>query len=171
MFTRLQEEMDRQEARLDDKIFDDYKINSIHDIQRILIELDPNKSVGADVPISTDMVAAGESDRLVHYSVSAPTESLSKRKILIDGFTILKARQDLVFKAKSNDNPVVVNGREMKSPITPSIAAYSSIDPLIKRWFGGYRDGLLICWDLPEGKIVYDIFSHRLFKAKESDRG
>ena len=169
MFTRLEEEKERQERRLGEEIFETPKISSIHDIRRVLVDLDPAKSVGRDIPITTEIIAPGEADQLMHYFVSAPTEAVSKRQMLLNGFAILKARNDLLKKAENEQTPILINNREMKSPVVSTVAAYSSIDPLIQRWLGGYRDGLLICWDLPEGKIAYDVFTHRLFKAKPNE--
>lgn len=171
MHEKLYEEFERQEKKLDDRIFTPPTVNNLNDLKAALRELDPATALAQSIPISTELVggATDTEGREIQakYRVSSSTESQSKREILLNGFRLIKAKRDMVTTAKEKVDPVIVNGREMQAPVVDSVGAYMWVDPLIERWFNGYRDGLHICWDLPEGKYKYDIFEHRLFKVKK----
>lgn len=168
MHEKFYEEQDRQEVgRLDDKIFESPKIRTLNDIRRLVHELDPATTITQSVPISTELVGINEQEQQARYAVSASTQSQSKRDVLLRGFKLVKARQDLHAASKEREDPVLVNGREMSAPVIGNLDGFVYIDPLIERWLSAKREGLLICWELPEGKYKYDIFAHRLFKVKQ----
>ena len=65
--------------------------------------------------------------------------------------------------ANSDGETVLINGRSVKPLKIDGVDCVSVVDRLIRDWFGGYRDGILICWDLPDGYTYrYDITNHRL---------
>ncbi len=111
------------------------------------------------------MIASDENGERKTYRVTAMADPTDKRSIVLKGFEFIKARTE--FEAKSRElDPVLVNGREMRPAIRPTISARAWIDPLLDRWFGATREGLLIVWVVKEGKFLYDPFTHKLFKAK-----
>ena len=119
----------------------------------------------SSLPISGEMIASDENGERKTYRVTAMADPTDKRSIVLKGFEFIRARTE--FEAKSHElDPVLVNGREMRPAIRPTIEARAWIDPLLDRWFGATREGLLIVWTVKEGKFLYDPFTHKLFKAK-----
>lgn len=167
MHEKFYEEQERQEAgRLDDTIFQPPTVRTVNDIRRLVQELDPTTTITKSVPVTTQLAGLDKDNVLANYSVSAETKSQSKREILLSGFRLIKAKQDLGAIARERQDPVLVNGREMIAPVVGSTDGYVWVDPLIERWLSAKREGLLICWELPDGKYCYDLFAHRLFRKR-----
>lgn len=169
------EAMDRLEARkalrLDPRqVLQPVEIRTYDDIKRVVAELDPRKNPQqVDIPISTTMVA-NEDNRDVTYRVEAHTRSKSKRDILLEGLNIIKVRLDSAVRIAELQEEVEVNGVVMK----PAALGYKAegtswVDPLIRQWLGGYRDGILICWRLDGWVYRYDIYQHRLTRIQVQD--
>ena len=97
------------------------------------------------------------------FHVSAKTKTNSARDVLVEGLRIAKQREEVAAQVLEKTIPVAVNGKEMKSPPLISRDSLLSIDPVIGRMLGGYRNGYYIQWDLTDGFTYrYDIFEHRL---------
>lgn len=169
MHEELQAEMERQENRLDERIFQPPVVKYLSDIKRLLLELEPKSSSGHDVVISSSMIAEDANGRNVTYKLSAVTSDQSKRAMIVDGMKAVRARLELSNRVKSDVKPVVINGREMTPIVRPIAPAHCWVDDLLQRWFGATRDGLRICWDVEEGRFLYDIFEHKLFRAKPKE--
>jgi len=169
MHEKFQEEMERQERRLDDQIFQPPVVRCLGDIKRLLVELDPGRTFAQTVPISSEMTAEDEQGHVVTYKVSAAADTQNKRSIILKGFEFIKSRVDLEERAKRDVQPVMVNGKAMMPAIKPTLTARAWVDPLLERWFNATREGLRICWTVQEGKFVYDVFEHKLFRAKPAE--
>ena len=142
-------------------------VKTINDIKRLVAELNPDRNpVSVDIPLSTT-IKVQEDNRSVIYKVDAKTRSKSRRDILIEGLSIIKNRIDFSEKIKATSEPVEVNGVEMKpAAFGDGVLGTSWVDSLIKQWFGGYRDGITICWTLNDGFVYkYDIWQHRLSRV------
>jgi hypothetical protein len=156
-------------------------IRTVADIQFVLNQLDPgsklNKSIG-DVAMSVDLQGSkGEraDGQTVTFRVNSKSGTSTHRDIIIEGIQILKRRGDVAKSAndKLESPQLVVNDREMNPPhVLCGEEAALSIDPLISRLLGGYRNGRHICWDLEDGYTYkYEIFEHRLTrKPRVEDR-
>ncbi len=162
--------MAREALRLDpNQVLKPVEIRTFDDIKRTVAELDPNQRHNQqqrEIPLSTTMTAT-EDNREVVYRVEATTRSKSKRDMLAEGLGIIRARIESAEQIAELQEEVEVNGVSMK----PAKLGYrtegtSWVDPLIKQWLGGYRDGILICWKLPDGYTYrYDLFQHKLTRV------
>lgn len=167
MHERFQEEMDRQAMSLDGKVFDPPPVRCLNDIRRLLNDLDPRISIAQSTTISSEMKAEDEGGRQVTYRVSARADSHSKRAIVLKGMQFIKDRIALEERRRAAAQPVLVNGREMLPPTLAAADGITWVDPLIKRWFNAERDGLYLAWTVKEGRYLYDVFDHRLFRARQ----
>ncbi len=149
------------------------EIRTPEDIKRAVMDLDPKRStLHVDIPLAAIMQVR-EDNHDVTYRVEANTRSKSKRELLLDGLSILKNRIDIEEKLQIEREPIEINGVLMKpASLGNSISGSNWIDPIIKHWLGGYRNGVLICWDLSDGYIYkYDIWEHRLTRIQKEQNG
>jgi hypothetical protein len=79
-------------------------------------------------------------------------------KLLIEGMDMVK-RQAKFADAPAGD--VDEYGGFMPA-LPPSAQHYMWVDTLIARRLDGKRNGMVIEWDLPEGKFVYDPWTKKL---------
>jgi hypothetical protein len=68
-------------------------------------------------------------------------------------------------------DPVEINGRIMKpASLGTGVHSHSWVDPLIRQWLGGRREGIKICWDLADGyRYEYDIYGHKLSRISNNE--
>lgn len=157
----LERSKQREYQRLTPAIFEDASIKSVNDIRRVLSDLDPKRSVdAAQVNVKAEVVDVENSQR---FAVTAPTKSKSKREIILDGLNILKAQAEATLNGKAK--PIVLNGRIIQPPVIKS-PQDMWVDPIIKRWLGAYRKGLMVCWDLEGYTYMYDIWEHKLSRVQ-----
>ncbi len=156
------DELERQGLRRGNEIFKPVEIRSIADIQRVLAQLD-DRLPAADGSTQAEVVAPDESGKMVVYKLNATFPQQTRRNILLTAFTALRERRDAITRSAT---PIVVNGREMKPAILNEVQTVSAIDPLVERWLGGTRRGLLICWTLSGWQYKYDIFEHKLTRIR-----
>ncbi len=157
----------RKALRLDpNQVLKPAEVRTFDDIKRLVAELDPKRNPHqANVPLSTTLTA-NEDNKNVIYKVDAHTRSKSKRDMLVDGLDIIKTRMESAARIAELQEEVEVNGVVMK----PARLGYQTegtswVDPLIKQWLGGYRDGFVICWNLSDGyTYLYDIYQHKLYR-------
>ena len=143
------------------EVIKDVVVSSYADIRALLADLHPNASSGAVDEAELSTVVVSSSGK---FNVKVNTKAQSKRDIVFSALEMIRNRE--IAKEKSNtDIGVLVNGRMMCSPFVVETESYSWVDPLLKRWFGAYRDGQWICWDVGDYTYRYDIFEHKLFKA------
>lgn len=145
----------------------------MNDIKRYVAELDPAKNPQREVvPLraTMDVQVDGKTET---YAVSADTKSKSKRDLLIEGLTILRKRAELAEQALTSQEEVEVNGRVITPPkLGSGVVGHIWVDPLIKQWLGGQRDGTIIFWDLDDGfRYRYDIFQHKLTRVARDAQG
>lgn len=165
----LEAALEREKRRLDPKqVLKPVEVHSLSDIKRVVAELDPRRNPPqVDIPLAANMVVR-EDNRDVVYRAEANTRSKSRRDMLIEGLTIIKNRVELSDRMDVMGEPVEVNGVPMKpAHIGNGVQGQNWVDPLIRQWLGGFRDGIIICWDLNDGYIYrYDIFTHKLTRIE-----
>lgn len=168
MTSRLDEIREREERRYSKDILDPVQANSLVDIQRIVASLDPAKNPPRPTIIVRSNMVVDEGN----VSVSAESHAKSKRDMIIEGLNNLKKRIAVQDEMTKRAEPVYVNGKPMlPASMKAGELASTWVDPLIRQWTGGYRDGLLICWDIGDEYIYrYNIYEHRLTRIKKSDR-
>ncbi|MDB4490366.1 hypothetical protein N9045_02495 [bacterium] len=162
----------REQQRLSKSILDPVVVNSMNDIKRVIAEFDPsNDKEHSPLPVSTVLESRQEDGKQVQYSVSANTKSKSKRQILLEGFDLIKNRQEMADTVKQTTEKFEVNGKPYKpAQLHSNTNGMSWIDPLITQWFGGKRDVMLITWDIGDGyEYRYDIYTHSLTRAKQCE--
>jgi hypothetical protein len=162
---------DRARARLDPKqVLKPVEIQSVSDIKRLVAELDPQRNPPQlDIPLATTMDVM-ENNASVRYRVEVNTRSKTKRDMLIEGLNIIKNRINMEERLSQVGEAVEVNGVLMKpAHLGAGATSHCWVDPLIRQWLGGYRDGVLICWDLQDGFVYrYDVFHHRLTRVERT---
>lgn len=166
---QLEKALQRNQQRLSPSILEPATVQSAADIKRLVMQLDPAQNPPqSEIPLGATMEAVDDkTGRPQRYAVSASTRSKSKRDILIEGLDIIKNR---IEKEQQQDDQqtVEVNGIPMR---TARIGAGSTgrtwVDPLIRQWLGGHREGIHICWDLKDGYIYrYNIYEHKLTRIE-----
>lgn len=171
MSEALSREKERQTRKSDASAFEPVIVKSLADIKRILLDFDPARNrLQPTLPISTIMRVQEEDNgktKSVDYKVDAHTKSKSRRDILLEGLGIIKKRLDADAKLDVGE-AVEVNGKEMKpARIGNAVDGVNWVDPIIKRWFGGERHGLLIRWQLNDGYVYYyDAYQHKLAREQ-----
>ncbi len=149
---------------MDPKLLEPVVVRTVNDIQRQLAELDPSTNPPRDsVRLNTQM-SVNDGRKMETYAVSTVTRSKSKRDLLVEGFTLLKQRAEA---PRQEVESVEINGRLVKpAALGDGYTAHSWVDPLVKQWLGGYRDGVTIYWDLDDGyRYKYCIFAHKLTRV------
>lgn len=167
---QMEQALLREQQRLSQDILKPIEIRSVSDIQRVLAELDPAKNQShSEIPIST-MLNVVDGGKNVTYSVSSSTKSKSKRDILVDGLTLIKKREQADPDIVNSVEDIEINGRKVKPAVLRSnTEGHTWVDPLIKQWTGGKREGTLITWDMQDGyQYRYEIFTHKLTRISRS---
>lgn len=137
-------------------------------MKRLIGEFDPVRNpTPVDIPLRTIIDVVEDDGGKNTYDLSADTRSKSKRDILIEGLTIVKGRMDLSDEMQAQGEPIEINGKPMKPAVMScNTDGTNWVDPLIRQWTGGFRDGILICWDLNDGyRYKYNIFEHKLTRV------
>jgi len=167
---------EREAKRYSRDILDPVQVNSLPDIQRIVASFDPVRNPPRPTVIVRSNMLVNDVDSQIasppQMSVTAESHSKSKRDLLIEGLDKLKKQIAVQEEIARRAEPVYVNGKPMMpAKIRSGEQAGAWVDPLIRQWTGGYRDGILICWDINDGYVYrYNIYEHRLTRIKKSDR-
>ena len=169
-FEQLDKAIDRQQRRLDNTILEPTVIHCLADIKKVLNEIDPKHSKSApEIQLAT-LLNTVEDGKNTTYRVSTTTKSKTKREILIEGLEVIKRQLIAADKIKQESGSIEVNGLLMNPPkFGQSDKGYAWVDPLINHWLGGYRQGVLICWDFDGYQYQYDIFEHKLTRMKNEN--
>jgi hypothetical protein len=156
----------RELLRYSPEILEPVVVNTVDDIKRVLATFDPAKNPqSSSVPISTVMEGADGDRGKRQFAVSAETKSKSQRDILLEGLDLIKNRLEI--KDNLNGEAVDVGGKLMKpAKVHAATDGYSWVDPMIKHWFGGYREGIHICWDIGGYQYRYEPYQHKLTRVK-----
>ena len=155
---------ERELRRYGPEILDPVVVTNVADIKMVLMTFDPAKNPQSSiVPIS----AIIQNDKH-QYAVNADTKSKSQRDMLLEGLELIKKRLETE-NDEIDSESIEINGRQMRPAIVQTgVDGYSWIDPMIKHWFGGYREGMHICWDLDGYQYRYDPYQHKLTRKEEN---
>ena len=150
------------------------EIKTAADIKRVLAQFEPNSRLNVktdDVTLAVRMTGTDVENRSQMFQVSAKTKTSTARDILMEGLNLVRQREEAAAQVSDQMGSVAVNGKEMRSPPVISGGTFISIDPVINKTLGGYRDGHFIQWDLADGYTYrYDIFAHRLTRFKTEQK-
>ena len=131
-------------------------VKSINDIREIINNFNSDKYHVDSVELESILKSEDNS-----YNVKSVSHSKSKKAIVVEEFNIIKNREI----ASSDPTDIEINGKVLKPKKINTVKSYSWIDQLIPKWFGGYRDGLHICWRMGEDEIRYDVLTNKLTKV------
>lgn len=161
----LERAIAREAQKLNKNVLNPVSVHSLKDIKRVVSELDPKKNPESqDIEIATQLEVEGET-----FEVRANTKSRSKRDMLVEGLNVIKRRVEVADQLAASGESVEINGMQMKpATIGSGTEGRSWVDPLIKQWTGGFRDGLYICWDLDGYRYKYNIFEHKLTRIENA---
>lgn len=163
------EELEKALARKTSQPIENPVIVSTHnDIIRLLIEFDPqNNKPSTPVEINAVLKLQDENHKEQLYQATTMTRSKSKRDILISGLDVVKNKLNLIIDHPP-DNNLEINGKLVKPlKINNDVSGTYWVDKLIKHWFGGYRDELMICWNIGDYIYKYDAYNHKLTRVKK----
>lgn len=171
-FESLDKEHARQERRLNPNAMEPVKVSTISDLKAVIATLSPalNRAQHT-IPLTTQLAGFDPEGRPRTYQVTADTKSKSQRDILIEGLDIIRNRMNAGDKFEGE--AVEINGQIMKPAMLGTGIRNHWVDPLIRQWLGGARDGLLIYWELADGyRYEYNIYEHKLtrFRNNESEQ-
>lgn len=162
-YDTLEKALLRESQTLDAKtVLKPTVITNISDIRSILSEFDPKNSVQSpEIELST-ILNEVENGKTSTYAVKAVTRSKTKREFLLEGMDMIKRQMSAAEKLADAQSPIMVNNVLMKPTKFGKVGGETWVDQIIHQWFGGYRDGLHICWDIGEHQYRYDIYEHKL---------
>jgi len=147
-------------------------VETVQDIQRVLAQLDPNHRLNKGsgvVNMSTDVRGTGSEDKSYNFSVNATSLDQSYREIILRGLQMVRDRNAAAGEIANKEMPVIVDDVAMVPPKVIGQSGALSIDPIINRLLGAYRDNELICWDLADGYTYrYDISTHKLSRVERN---
>jgi len=167
-FEDLEKAMARQSQKLNPSVvLQPVAVYQVDDIKRVLSEIDPKNTRPAPEIQLAALLSAMEDGKNNTYRVTAVTKSRSKREMLLEGMDLIKRQIEATDQIAEKLEPTEVNGVLMQPPkFGKAGKGQTWIDPLIRHWLGGYRDGLTICWDLDGYQYRYDIYEHKLGRVK-----
>lgn len=84
-----------------------------------------------------------------------PNSDAEIRKHLLEGMNKIKDRYDLLDQYKNLDQSKFGQYK----PIVPEVIASHWVDELITRRLGAKREGLLVVWNLKDGRHTFDPFT------------
>ncbi len=125
------------------------QVNCLGDVKRVIKEFMPGTK-HTTVTVKAEMRAEGKK-----YAVEGES-SIDYKKLLMEGFSIVKARTEAAKKIEAIDLKI--------QPI--NLEGHMWLDDMIRRRMGGKRDGLRVRWDLEDGTYFFDPFACKLTKGK-----
>lgn len=135
-----------------DKTIEPTIVTSLADIQNVIVKYRLNDAPGQDSTISTEIVENIDGVEQ-KSSLKAEVKSYNYRKLIIEGFDIIKNRMQFLEKCQ---NRTLV-------PLT--IDGHMWVDDIIEKIVGGKRDGLSIIWDTRDGVFRWDPYTTKLTKV------
>ncbi|KKK63791.1 hypothetical protein LCGC14_2990710, partial [marine sediment metagenome] len=101
-------------------------------------------------------------------NVKAQSRDLTPKRLLIEGFDLIKKRMQLAEQAKEESNKEYEDEDLLPETIKWALfdidSQYFHVDSLIKYEFNGTRRGLRIRWDLEDGSYEFDPYAGKLFE-------
>lgn len=166
-FEALERAAQRNAKRVDPKSVEPVQVRTLRDIQAVVAEFAPDRQRDGDpLTIRTRMRGENEQGNKELFEVSAVTQSKSRRTQLLEGLETIKNYRHVVDRSREQTIPVTVNGVPMSPPALSEGNPSVYIDPLIRRWMGGRRQGLRVCWQLDDGyTYYYDVYEHKLTRS------
>lgn len=141
------------------------EVKTYSDLVKLVEGLKPTNAIDKPIKVTFENVGT-ENDRVIpSLSVSSPSDGQSmSRKLLLDGFEMVK--RQMAFDQAAQVYSDVVDNFGGVYPATPAMdnTRATWLDNYIRSTLGGHREGLVVVWNLPEGKFQLDPWSGKLEK-------
>lgn len=135
------------------------KIKTLFDLKRLVERLKPTNSKDSTLTVSFEKVdtPTGQVPQLP-VSMENSGESM-ERRLLIDGFDLLKRQREYKQSAKIYEEDVDSFGGFFPAVPVEAESKGSWVDRFITDHLDGRREGLFVFWDLSEGTFRLDPWS------------
>ena len=142
------------------------KINSLFDLNKLVERLKPTNSKETSLTVEFEKVDTPSGQIIPKLPVTMKSDGESmERRILIDGFDLLKRQQEFKKSARIFEEDVESFGGFLPTIPPESESNISWIDRYVEDHLDGRREGLFVFWDLPEGTYRLEPWSCKLEKV------
>ena len=125
----------------------------------------------SDVPIKANVEYLDEGGNKRIETVSAITRDITLRRLLIEGFDLVKKRLQLAKDMKDKYEEVHEDDDLLPERIKWNLfdidTQFLHVDTLIKQELDGKRKGLRIRWDISEGIYEFDPYECKLYRIED----
>lgn len=148
-------------------------IVSVRTLSDIRSALQPflKESKEPQVSISTEMTWHDDDGKRQKGLVKSESRDLSLRRMLLEGFDLVKKRVELAKKAKAQseleDDDDDLLPEKIRWGLFNIDDQYLHVDSLIRKELGGKRKGLRVRWEVVEGKFEFDPYSNDLYRVTD----
>lgn len=139
--------LEREKLRLPSTVLDSVRVRNLDDIKLAINKLINNKSDNSSVSVSTFV-----NDGKGPVKVTAEVHGITPFKMIYDSLIAIKLKMEMSKNLKNGNLQISSSG-------------FNKIDPLIKRYLGGYRIEHFVCWDIEGYRYIYDISVNRLTRS------
>ena len=143
-------------------------VRTLDDLKTVISPYLDNVATGS-TQVSAKMEWVDDDGNSRETTATADSRDITSKRILIEGFDLVKVRMELAAKAKeqaeSEEDDEDLLPERLKWGFFDLDSQYFHVDKLIKQEFDGERKGLRIRWELEEGNYEYDPYIRKLFKV------
>ena len=151
------------------RVIEKVRIHTLLELKQLVNRIKPGKTE-APKPIVLDTKEIGMADETYDGNVIIPQSGgqATIRETLLDGFKMVKNHLEYYNASMASQSAIDEYGG-FPPALAPNPDDHRTwLDTFIDRNMGGHREGLFICWDLPEGKFRLDPWSCKLEKVDAS---
>lgn len=136
-------------------------IKCVNDIRKAIIPFTIDAKDGSIQVNST--VEWEEEGQKNEAKVSAPSNDVSMRKMLLDGFKQVEQRKKMLDRL----HQVLEDEYAPTLPEADIDSIPMSVDRIIKDRLGGRREGFKVVWDIDNRRVVFDPYTKELSENDE----
>lgn len=139
------------------------KINNLFELKKLVERLKPTNSQSSSLTVDFEKVEMPNGQIVSKLPVSMKSDGESmERRILIDGFELVKRQQEYKRAAKIYEEDVDSFGGYFPAMPSEEESSVTWIDRFVEDHLDGRRDGLFVMWDIAEGTYRLDPWSCQL---------
>ena len=143
-------------------------VRTLDDLKAIISPYLETVSMGS-TKVSAKMEWVDDDGKSRETTATADSRDITSKRIMIEGFDLVKVRMELAAKAKEqaeqDEDDEDLLPERLKWGLFDPDSQYFHVDKLIKQEFDGKRKGLRVRWELEEGNFEYDPYIGKLFKV------
>lgn len=141
------------------------EIKTLFELKKLVERLKPTNTKDSTLTVNFEKVDTPSGQVIPSLPVSMKSNGESmERRILIDGFELLKRQREYKEAAKVYEEDVDSFGGFIPAVPIESESSVSWIDRFVSDHLDGRRDGLFVMWDITEGTYRLDPWSCKLEK-------